>query len=193
MTEKPRHPARSVMFSQAIGCENNWKSRITWRREPIFLAGEPVDHGICIARVKRVVHRRLERFVVRRYRPVLQTFRNMQPAESVFVQDEWRIAGNSIHSILVSGWAKLGRFIDHKIWHVDAIPFALPLVPPDQFLALAPRLASRFGARSIIYNAAIRRPGEAPAVAKVIFRIARVRLVDFVRAKDTRINPAAAR
>ena len=69
----------------------------------------------------------------------------------------------------------------------------LALVPPDQFLALAPRLAGRSGARSIIYNAAIARPDEAPAVAEIVFRIARVRLVDLIRTKNAGVNPAAAR
>src|SRR5207244_12565380 len=92
----------------------------------------------------------------------------------------------------VCGWAKLGQLSRRTIVDVDAGPFVLPLVPPDQFFAVAPRLAGRFGARSIIYDAAIGRPGEAPAVAKVIRRFPRKRLVDFVRAEDAGVNPGAA-
>ena len=67
-----------------------------------------------------------------------------------------------------------------------------PLVPPDQFFALAPRLARRTGTRSIIYDAAIGRPDEAPAVAEITFRIPGVRLVNLVRAENAGINPATA-
>src|SRR5438270_3285157 len=146
-----------------------------------------------VARVKRVVHRRLEWFVVRRHWSVLQSARDMKPAESVFMQHKRRIARNCIKPTLVSGRPKFRWLFRRKIGDVDAGPFVLPLVPPDQFFAVAPRLARRFGARSIIYNAAIGRPGEAPAVAKVIRRFPRERLVDFVRAEDAGVNPAAAR
>src|SRR6266481_236653 len=113
----------------------------------------------------------------------------MKPAESVFMQRKRRIAGNAIESPLVSSWSKLRRLIGRKIGDVDPGPFALPLVPPNQFLALAPRLTSRFGARSIIYDAPIGRPGEAPAVPKIIRRVPRKRLVDFVRTENAGVNP----
>src|SRR5437016_6651410 len=137
-----------------------------------------------VARVKRVVHRRLERFVVRRHWSVLQSARDMKPAESVFMQHKRRVARNAIESPLVSSWSKLRRLIGRKIGDVDAGPFALGLVPPDQFLSIAPWLAGRFGARSIIYDAAIGRPGEAPTVPKIIRRVPRKRLVDFVRTEN---------
>ena len=50
----------------------------------------------------------------------------------------------------------------------------------------------RFGAGSIIDNAAIGRPDEAPAVAEIIFRLARVRFVYFVWTENAGINPTAA-
>src|SRR6202030_2629912 len=54
-----------------------------------------------------------------------------------------------------------------------------------------PGLAGRLGAGSIIYNAAIGRPDEAPAVSKIIFRTPCVRLIDFVRAEHAGVNPTA--
>src|SRR6202022_4242577 len=101
-----------------------------------------------------------------------------------FMQHERCVPRNRLESVLISGWSEPRRFFDREIRDVDAGPFSLPLVPPDQFLALAPRLAGRFGACSIIYNAAIGRPGKAPAVTQIIRRVPRKRLVDFVRPDD---------
>ena len=171
MTEKARHASRGMMLGQPVSCKNKWKSRITRRREPIFLAGKPVHSRVRVARVKRVVHRRLEWFVVRRYRSILQPARHIKPSESILMQDKCSIAANCIKTDLVSGWSKLWRFFHRKIGVIDARPFALRLIPPNQFLPVAPRFASRAGARSIIDDAAIARPGEAPTVAKIIFRI----------------------
>src|SRR5438270_2953499 len=193
MTEKARHAAGGVVFGQSVSRENKRKPWVARRREPVFLAGKPIDHRVCVARVKGVVHRRLEWFVMRRHRPILQTLRNVEPAEPVFVQHERRVPGNCIKTALVSAWSKFRRLFWRKIGNVDTGPFALPLVPPNQFLALAPRLAGRFGARPIIYDTAVARPGEAPAVAKIVLRVPRKRLVNFVRAEDAGVNPAAAR
>src|SRR6266404_50650 len=192
MAEEARHAAGSVMFGQPIGRKDKWKTRIARWRETIFVTREPIHGRIGVARIKRVLHRRLERFVMRRHRAVLQTFRHMQPAKPVLVRNERRVARNAIQSALVSRWPKRWRLVGWKIGDVDAAPFALRLVPPNQFLALAPWLTGWFRARSIIYNATIGRPDEAPAVAKIILRIARVRLVDFIRAEHAGVNPAAA-
>ena len=78
VTEKTRHPAGGMMLGQAISREDKWKSRIARRRETIFITREPIHHRVGVARVKRVLHRRLERFVMRRHRSVLQTFRDVQ-------------------------------------------------------------------------------------------------------------------
>src|SRR5206468_6456559 len=93
------------------------------------------------ARVKRVVYGRLERFVMCTHRSILQTARDVKPPEPVFMRDERRVAGNPIKAALVSGWSKLWRLLHRKIGVINARPFALHLVPPDQFLAIAPRLA----------------------------------------------------
>src|SRR5438270_13574010 len=93
MTEETRHAAGGVVLRQAVGRENEWKARIARRREAIFLTRKPIDDRVCVARIERVSHRRLERFVVRRHWSVLQTFRHMQPAEPVFMQNESGIAG----------------------------------------------------------------------------------------------------
>src|SRR5205085_6768408 len=193
MTEETRHAAGGVVLGQPIGRENEWEARIARRREAILLTRKPIDDRVCVARIECILYRRLQRLIVRRHWSVLQTFRHMQPAEAVFVQDEGGVAGDRVESVLVSSWPKLRRFFDREIRLIVAGPFALRRVPPNQFLALTPGLTGRTRARSIIYNAAIARPDEAPAVTQKSFRISRVRLVDFVRAENAGINPAAAR
>src|SRR5881227_4332324 len=98
-----------------------------------------------VARVKRVVYGRLERFVMCRHRSILQTARDIKPPETVFMRDERRVAGNPIKTALVSGWSKLWRLLHRKIGDVAARPFPLRSVPPNQFLALAPRFAGWAG------------------------------------------------
>src|SRR5260370_28088689 len=115
-----------------------------------------------------------------RHRSILQTARNIKPAEAVFLEHEWRVTSDSIEAALVSGWSKRWRLLQRKIGVINSGPFLLRAVPPDSLLAVAPRFAGRAGARSIICDAAIARPGEAPTVAKIIFRITRVRLVTLI-------------
>src|SRR5207237_10906612 len=110
-------------------------------------------------------------FVLRRHHPILQTSPNDEPAEPVFVQHERRVPGTCIKTALLSAWSKFRRLFWRKIGNVDTGPFALPLVPPNQFLALAPRLAGRFGARRIIYDTVVAPPGEAPRAANILLRV----------------------
>src|SRR5947207_4790591 len=109
------------------------------------------------------------------------------------MQDEWSVAGNRIQPIFISGRPKGRRLFNRKIRVIAAGPLILRLLPPDQFLALAPRLARRARARSVIYNASIAGPGEPPPVAEIVFRIAGVGLVNFVRTENAGVNPTATR
>ena len=161
-----------MVLGQPVGREDKWKSRVSGRREPIFLAGKPIHDRICVARVERVAYRRLERFVVGRHRPVLQTCRNMKPAESVFVQEKRRVAGDRVQTLLVAFRFETRALFQRKIGNVVSGPFFLRLIPPDQFLAFAPRFAIWTRARPIIDDAAIARPGEAPAVSKIVLGFA---------------------
>src|SRR5882672_11656321 len=106
-----------------------------------------------------------------RHRSILQTARDVKPPEPVFMRDERRVAGNSIKAALVSDWSKRWGLLQRKIGGIDSGPFVLRSLPPNQFLAIAPRLAGRAGTRSIIYNSPITWPSEAPAVAKIVLRV----------------------
>src|SRR6266480_147014 len=80
MTKKTRHAAGRVVFSQAVGRQNVGKSRVTRRREPIFLTRKPALRWIGVARIKFIRDRRFERLVMSGERSVLQTFWHVQPA-----------------------------------------------------------------------------------------------------------------
>src|SRR5438045_3060024 len=56
-----------------------------------------------------------------------------------------------------------------------------------------PRIAGRSVARSIIYDTAIARPGEAPAVSEIVFGLTRVPFVHAVAIKNAGVNPTTAR
>ena len=128
---------------------------------------------------------------MRRHRAVLQTFRHMDPAEAVLVQDKWRIARNCIESLCVSGRARKSGGLPGTNPATSMPVHFVRRVPPDQFFAFAPRLAGRSRARAIINDAAIARPGEAPAMAEIIFGISReFALFTLSRTKHTGVNPA---
>src|SRR5438477_52339 len=128
----------------------------------------------------------MDRLSVKMHRP--NTTTNERPRFNRAPQTDDR---NVVAIVDLKFARKLGRLVGHEIRNVDTAPFALLLVPPDQFLALAPGFAGRRRARSIIYDATISRPGEAPAVAEIIFRLARVRLVNLIGTVDTGVNPPA--
>src|SRR5436190_4402634 len=190
MAEKTRHAAAGMMLGQPIGCENKWKPRIAWWREPVFSTCEPIDHRIGVARIERIAHRRFQRLVMRREWAVLQTSRNVHPAQPIFVQDEWRVAALALKTGLVPSRSIIGRFVCLEVRNVDAGP--LFRFPPDKFLAFAPRLTIRLRTCAIVDDTAITRPTKAPAVSKIILRFSRVRFVHAVSIENARVNPATA-
>src|SRR4051812_34716853 len=111
-----------MMFGQTVGSENKRKSRIAGWRKPVVLTSKPVHYRIRVPRIKGITHRRLQRFVMGRDRSILQTFRYVQPAKTILVQNERRIPRNAVKPGFVARWTKLGRFFRHKIGHVDASP-----------------------------------------------------------------------
>src|SRR5581483_4029298 len=102
----------------------------------------------------------------------------MKPAKPVFMQNERRISGNRVEPVFVSARLIIRWLLQREIRLISAGPFPLSDVPPDKFLFLTPRPAIRRRARSIINDAAIARPGEAPTVTEITLRIARVGFVD---------------
>src|SRR5207244_11173732 len=98
MTQKPRQATGRVVFRQTVGRQNVGKSRVTRRREPIFLTREPALRWIGVARIKLIRDWRLERLVMSGERSVLQTFWHVDPAQAILVQNKRRITGNCIEA-----------------------------------------------------------------------------------------------
>src|SRR6266480_3513519 len=128
---------------------------------------------------------------MRREWAVLQTLRDVHPAQAIFMQDEGRVAALTLKASFVSSRSIIGRFTCLEIRDVNAGPFFR--IPPDKFFAFAPWLTVRLRAGAIINDAAITRPTEAPTVSEIILRLARVRLVHAVSIENAGINPGAAR
>src|SRR5262249_42309527 len=146
---------------------------------------------ISVARVEFIRQRRLERLIMRGKRSVLQASGHINPAQTVLVQDEWRITGNRIETFRACLRLVIWGFAFYETGNVYAGPFFR--IPPHQFFPFAPRTTVRSRAGAIVNNSAIARPTKAPPVAKVISGFSRVRLVNPIATKYAGVNPAAAR
>src|SRR5262245_12685202 len=100
---------------------------------------------------------------------IFQTFRYVDPSQSVLVEHEWRIAGNRVQSFCAYLRLIVGGLPLYKSCDIDTGPFFR--VPPNQFFSFAPRAAVRTRTGAIVNDATIARPGEAPAMAEVISRL----------------------
>src|SRR5437762_14347824 len=119
---------------------------------------------------------------MRRKWAVLQTLRDVHPAQAIFMQDEGRVAALTLKASFVSSRSIIGRFVCLEIRDVNAGP--LFRFPPNKFFAFAPWFTVRLRAGAIIDDAAITRPTEAPPVSEIILRLARVRIVHAVDRKS---------
>src|SRR6059058_5288582 len=118
---------------------------------------------------------------MRRQGSILQPLRHVKPAQSVLVQNKRCITGNRVESL--RAWLRfvLRSLSFYEAGNVDACPFFR--VPPHQFFPFAPRAAVRPCTGTVVNDSAIARPREAPSVAEIISRFARVRLVYAIAAK----------
>src|SRR5262249_16253256 len=78
-----------------------------------------------------------------------------------------------------------------EVGNVVAAPLPFRFIPPDEFLALTPRLAVRRRRTSVVEDAAIEQPPESPSVSIGTARLALLRFV-LVRVVDAGVDPAAA-
>src|SRR2546430_16585578 len=74
----------------------------------------------------------------------------------------------------------------------QSAPWLCPFNPPNQFFALAPRLAIWTRRSPVIYDAAIIWPGESPAVTEQVMRITLVRAIPILFRKHAAVNPCPA-
>src|SRR5437762_11808305 len=103
---------------------------------------------------------------MRREWAVLQTFRDVHPAQAIYMQDEGGVAALTLKASFVSSRSIIGRFACVEMSVVDEDP--LSRFPPKKFFAFAPCLIDRFRAGAIINDAAIAWTTEPPAVAEII-------------------------
>src|SRR5262245_395398 len=118
-----------MMFGQTICGQDEWKSGITRRCEPIFAARKPIFRRIGIARIKFIWNGRLERLVMSGEWSVLQPFWHVDPAQAVLVQDERRITRDRIEAFGAYLGLVVGRFSLYESGNINARPFFR--VPPD--------------------------------------------------------------
>src|SRR5437016_12374324 len=84
----------------------------------------------------------------------------------------------------------------HFFWIVGIVqsaPLLLLFIPPNQFFALAPRLAIGTRRSPVIYDAAIIWPGESPAVTEQVMRITLVRAIPILFRKHAAVNRSEER
>src|SRR5438067_13898119 len=79
----PAHSTGSVMLSEAVGCKNIWKSRITNCRVRIVGALFAISRGIGFLAVERILDHRLKGLVMSGQRTVFQSAGDIEPPNSI--------------------------------------------------------------------------------------------------------------
>src|SRR5437870_9232149 len=105
------------------------------------------------------------------------------------MHDERRVAGQGLVAVFLRVAGVVGALLFREVGDVVAHPLPFRLVPPDEFLPLAPRLPVGRGGATVVEDAPIARPGVAPAVAVAAARLAGVRFV--LAVEDAGVDPAA--
>src|SRR5438045_8467305 len=83
----------------------------------------------------------------------------------------------------------------HFFWIVGIVqsaPLLLLFIPPNQFFALAPRLAIGTRRSPVIYDAAIVGPCKSPTVAEQVARITLVRPIPILFRQHAAVHPCPA-
>src|SRR5215510_6081134 len=106
------------------------------------------------------------------------------------MHDKRFIAGESVIPTSVLRGLIIWWFLFSAVGYVVSCPFLLLPVPPDQFLALTPRLSVRTRRGAIVQDAAISWPCKAPAMTVEPRGRAAVGLVFPRPWKHTGVNPA---
>ncbi len=145
--QEPGHAACGVMLGQPVGgrhVREDFRSRlVTTRLIPVLPVPDDLPDWVVLLPVDNVGERGFLRLVVRGQRTVYHAGRREQPCLSVRLHDERVDAGDRIGSGCSLGRPEGRRPVGHEVRHVLPGPLALPRVPPDQRLALAPRRATR--------------------------------------------------
>src|SRR5579864_5483685 len=179
------------MFRQPIRAHDIGEANIG--RTGVTVFGPLVPHCCRIALlvwIKWIANWRLQSFVVRWQRTVGQSLRRENPASPIRVQDKRFISGESLITLRVFRRLIIRRFRPREVRDVQPGPLFVLLIPPNEFLALAPRLPIRTGRGAVIEDAAVRRPGKAPAMSPEVLGIPLVSAVLTRAREDAGVDPA---
>src|ERR1051326_5100873 len=109
------------------------------------------------------------------------------------MQREWSRAAERFHSFAIFNiGGGVGRSLLLIVRMIQSGPLFFLFIPPDKFLALAPRLAVGARGRPVVDDAAVVGPGKSPAMPEQIFRVAFVGTVVARLWKHSAINPGTA-
>src|SRR6266516_5041966 len=128
---------------------------------------------------------------MRRKRPILQTLWHVKPGQSVFMQNKGCIAGNRFEAFRARVRLVLRSLSLYETRDIDADPFLG--IPPHQFFPFTPGTSVRSRTGTIVNDAAITRPREAPAMTEIIFGFPCICLIHAISAENAGVNPTAAR
>src|SRR5581483_11807742 len=149
---------------------------------------------VCIAfGIEWIGKHRLQWFVVRGQRTIFQSATDVNPTHAIRMHYEWLISAKRIITFSSRSGLVIRRFVFCEIRCVQACPLFFPLVPPNQFLALTPRLAVKPGRSPVINKAPVRWPGIAPAVSIQTMGLTHVCFVLIFIWETTRVDPGATR
>src|SRR5579875_2667458 len=193
---EPGHPARhrtaDVMLRQAVSGDDDRIVLIPNGCETIELPILEVDRGrIALLLVERVMYGRLRWLVVRWQRPILHPLWREEPAPAIRLHNEGIAARNSVHARRV-GWRRIvGSLVQREIGNVVARPLFLFRVPPDVLLALRPGAALRIRRCTVVEDAPVGGPGEAPLQERIAVGVGdtRGRAVVARLRVDTAVDP----
>src|SRR3954453_7390621 len=151
MREAARHSASGVVLGEPIRGQYVGKALVGRIRVLVVGALHRICGGILRdVRIQQIVTGRLQRFVVGGQRAIFQSARDPDPAHAVRMHDEGLIARDGVVAIGIFARLVIGSFVFGEVGVVVAGPLVLLLVPPDEFLALAPRLAVGTRRRAVI-------------------------------------------
>src|SRR6266481_5223724 len=191
--EEAAHCSGGVVLCQAVGCQNVGEALVL---RPGIQVSRPLSFQssgvICLPRVEEVLHRRFPGLVVGRQRSIIQSGGNPNPPEAIRMQDKGLVAGKRRITLSVRRWHVVWRLCLSEVRRIEPSPLFPAVIPPHEFLALAPWRAVRTGGGAIVDNATVGGPGESPTLTIGATGLILPRPIFARTRKNPGINPATA-
>src|SRR4051812_13015027 len=103
---------------------------------------------------------------MRGHRSIDEAGRHIEPAFAIGLHDERVVACKALRTFRVALGFVVRRFVRNEVRDIVAVPLSAVAVPPDQSLALAPRLTVGVCGGPVVKDPAIRGPGPTPLRAE---------------------------